>query len=71
MNVYGVIFIGIMAKAILEFFIFEFEALLSGDIGKRVLEEKIKEIVSQNVPLDEKICPNCQTKNRTNAKFCN
>jgi ribosomal protein L40E len=71
MNVYGLIFTGIMAKAILDSLSSEFEGLLDGEIGNRVIAKKVKKIVSQYVLFDEKICTNCQTKNKTSAKYCN
>jgi len=48
----------------------EFEGLLSEDIGKQVLEAKIKEIMPNHIPRDGKTCEKCQTMNRINAKFC-
>jgi ribosomal protein L40E len=70
-NGFGLMFIGIMAKAILDSLSSEFEGLLDGEIGNRVIEKKVKEIVSQYIPTDEKICPDCQTKNKISAKYCN
>jgi ribosomal protein L40E len=44
--------------------------LLSEDIGKQVLEAKIKEIMPNHIPRDGKTCEKCQTMNTINAKFC-
>jgi hypothetical protein len=71
MNVYAIMFLGIMAKAILDSLTSEFEGLLSGDIGKQILDAKIKEIMTTQISKDEKAYLECQTMNRANAKFCN
>jgi hypothetical protein len=63
-------FIGIMAKSIVNSLSSEFEALLSGNIANEILEKKVKEIISKNSPTNEKICPDCQTTNRASANFC-
>jgi len=40
------------------------------DIGKQVLEAKIKEIMPNHIPRDGTTCEKCQTMNTINAKFC-
>lgn len=65
------IFLGVMAKAILDSLSSEFEALLESDIGKKVLDKKVREVVIEYIPTNDlKICTNCQTKNGVNAKYC-
>ena len=53
MNDSGRIFIGVMAKVILDSLTAEFEGLLSGEIGNKVLDKKVKEIVSQYMAIDD------------------
>jgi hypothetical protein len=69
-NGFGLIFLGIMAKAILDSLSSEFEGLLEGEIGNRVIEKKVKEIVSQHLSTNDKICSSCQRKNRYDANYC-
>ncbi len=71
MDTYGTMFIGIMAKVILDSLSSEFEGLLDGEIGNRVIEKKVKEILSKNDLLNQKICSGCNTKNSSTAKYCN
>lgn len=71
MNVYGAIYTGVMAKAILDSLTAEFEGLLSSEIGSKVLNKKVREIVAEYMPLqEEKECLNCNTKNILKAKYC-
>ena len=71
MNDAGRIFIGVMAKAILDSLTAEFEGLLSGEMGNKVLDKKVKEIVSQHMPINDlKTCSSCQAQNRPNASYC-
>jgi hypothetical protein len=71
MNVYGLIFLGVMAKSILDSLTSEFEGLLSGEIGSNVLDKKVKEIVTQYLPIKGlRICPSCKNENLPNAKYC-
>ncbi len=71
MNVYGIIYTGVMAKAILDSLTAEFEGLLSSEIGSKVLDKKVREIVAEYIPQkEEKECSNCNTKNVLRAKYC-
>jgi hypothetical protein len=67
---YGIIFLGVMAKAILDSLSGEFQALLSSPIGNEVIEKKVKEVVSQHISSGMKKCPHCQTEIRLSAQFC-
>ena len=65
------IFIGVMAKAILDSLTAEFEGLLSNEIGNKVLDKKVREIVSEYIPINDlKSCSKCQVQNRPNAIYC-
>jgi ribosomal protein S27AE len=69
MNVYGIIFLGVMAKAILDSIAGQFQALLSSPISNEVIHKKVREIVSQYVASkDLKKCPNPQCGYHNDAK---
>jgi len=70
MNEAGIIFVGAMAKAILDSLAGEFEGLLSSEIGGNLIEKKVKQVVSQHITSSMKKCPRCQSEIRMNAQFC-
>lgn len=46
-NVFSRIFIGVMSKAILDSLTAEFEGLLSSEIGNKVLDKKVRDVVAE------------------------
>jgi hypothetical protein len=71
MNVYGLLFLDLMAKSTLDSLTSEFEGLLSGEIGSNILDKKVKEIVIQyRSTKGLRICTSCKNENLTNAKYC-
>lgn len=71
-NALSIIFVGVLAKAILDSLTAEFEGLLSSEIGSKVLDKKVREVVDEyNIPQkEEKECHKCNTKNILRAKHC-
>lgn len=70
-NIYSRIFIGVMAKSILDSLTAEFEGLLSSEIGHKALDKKVREVVAEYVSNNEqKECLSCNNRNRKDAGFC-
>jgi hypothetical protein len=70
-NEFGIIYIGTMVKAIIDLLSMQFGGLSSSAIGNEILDKKMKEVISQYfAKQDLKKCSNCQTENRSNAKYC-
>jgi len=70
-NEFGIIFIGTMVRAIIDLLSVQFGGLSSSAIGNEILDKKMKEVITQYfVTQDLKKCPNCQTENRNDAKYC-
>ena len=70
-NEFGIIFIGTMVRAIIDLLSVQFGGLSSSAIGNEILDKKMKEVITQYfVTQDIKKCPNCQTENRNDAKYC-
>jgi hypothetical protein len=70
-NEFGIIFIGTIVRAIIDLLSVQFGGLSSSAIGNEILDKKMKEVITQYfVTQDLKKCPNCQTENRYDAKYC-
>jgi hypothetical protein len=68
---YGVVYIGIIIKAIIDLLSTQFGGLSASAIGNEILDRKIGEVISQYFTTQAlKKCPNCQSENRGNAKYC-
>lgn len=68
---YGVVYIGIIIKAIIDLLSTQFGGLSASAIGNEILDRKIGEVISQYFTSQAlKKCPNCQSENRGNAKYC-
>ena len=70
-NDYGIIYIGTIVKTILDLLSAQFGGLSASAIGNEILDRKIGEVISQYFSTQAlKKCPNCQSENRDNAKYC-
>jgi hypothetical protein len=70
-NDYGIIYIGTIVKAIIDLLSTQFGGLSVSAIGNEILDRKIREVISQYFATqDLKKCPNCQSENRDDAKYC-
>jgi hypothetical protein len=70
-NDYGMIYIGIIIKAIIDLLSTQFGGLSASAIGNEILDRKIGEVISQYFATQAlKKCPNCQSENRGDAKYC-
>jgi hypothetical protein len=70
-NDYGTIYIGTIVKAIIDLLSTQFGGLSASAIGNEILDRKIKEVISQYFATQTlKKCPNCQSENRDDAKYC-
>jgi hypothetical protein len=70
-NDYGLIYIGTIVKAIIDLLSTQFGGLSASAIGNEILDRKIKEVITQYFATQTlKKCPNCQSKNRDDAKYC-
>jgi hypothetical protein len=70
-NDYGTIYIGTIVKAIIDLLSTQFGGLSASAIGNEILDRKIKEVISQYFATQIlKKCPNCQSENRDDAKYC-
>jgi hypothetical protein len=70
-NDYGIIYIGTIVKAIIDLLSTQFGGLSASAIGNEILDRKIKEVISQYFATQTlKKCPNCQSENRDDAKYC-
>jgi hypothetical protein len=70
-NDYGTIYIGTIVKAIIDLLSTQFGGLSVSAIGNEILDRKIREVISQYFATqDLKKCPNCQSENRDDAKYC-
>jgi hypothetical protein len=70
-NDYGIIYIGTIVKAIIDLLSTQFGVLSASAIGNEILDRKIKEVISQYFATQTlKKCPNCQSENRDDAKYC-
>ena len=70
-NDYGIIYIGTIVKAIIDLLSTQFGGLSASAIGNEILDRKIKEVISQYFATQIlKKCPNCQSENRDDAKYC-
>ena len=70
-NDYGLIYIGTIVKAIIDLLSTQFGGLSSSAIGNEILDRKIKEVITQYFATQTlKKCPNCQSENRDDAKYC-
>jgi hypothetical protein len=70
-NDYGIIYIGTIIKTIMDLLSAQFGGLSASAIGNEILDRKIREVISQyfaTQPL--KKCPNCQSENKDDAKYC-
>ena len=69
-NDYGLIYIGTVVKAIIDLLSAQFGGLSASAIGE-ILDRKIKEVISHYFATQTlKKCPNCQSENRDDAKYC-
>jgi len=70
-NDYGLIYIGTIVKAIIDLLSTQFGGLSASAIGNEILDRKIKEVITQYFATQTlKKCPNCQSENRDDAKYC-
>jgi zinc-ribbon domain len=70
-NDYGLIYIGTIVKTIIDLLSTQFGGLSASAIGNEILDRKIKEVISQYFATQTlKKCPNCQSENRDDAKYC-
>jgi|SRR5919197_3995626 hypothetical protein len=70
-NDYGIIYIGTIIKAIIDLLSAQFGGLSASAIGNEILDRKIGEVISQYFSTQaSKKCPNCQSENRGDAKYC-
>ena len=70
-NDYGLIYIGTIVKAIIDLLSAQFGGLSASAIGNEILDRKIKEVISHYFATQTlKKCPNCQSENRDDAKYC-
>ena len=70
-NDYGIIYIGTIVKTIIDLLSTQFGGLSVSAIGNEILDRKIREVISQYFATqDLKKCPNCQSENRDDAKYC-
>jgi hypothetical protein len=70
-NDYGLIYIGTIVKAIIDLLSTQFGGLSASAIGNEILDRKIKEVITQYFATQIlKKCPNCQSENRDDAKYC-
>ena len=70
-NDYGIIYIGTIVKTIIDLLSTQFGGLSVSAIGNEILDRKIREVISQYFATqDLKKCPNCQSENRGDAKYC-
>ena len=70
-NDHGLIYIGTIVKAIIDLLSTQFGGLSVSAIGNEILDRKIREVISQYFATqDLKKCPNCQSENRDDAKYC-
>ena len=70
-NDYGLIYIGTVVKAIIDLLSAQFGGLSASAIGNEILDRKIKEVISHYFATQTlKKCPNCQSENRDDAKYC-
>ena len=72
MNEPGMVFVGTMARAILDSLSAEFEGIiLSSRIANEVIEKKVRDIISREDPTQGlKKCPHCQSDLRSISKYC-
>jgi hypothetical protein len=70
-NDYGIIYIGTIVKTIIDLLSAQFGGLSASAIGNEILDRKIGEVISQYFATQAlKKCPNCQSENRDDAKYC-
>jgi hypothetical protein len=70
-NDYGIIYIGTIIKTIIDLLSTQFGGLSASAIGNEILDRKIREVISQYFATQAlKKCPNCQSENRDDAKYC-
>jgi hypothetical protein len=71
MNEPGMVFVGTMARAILDSLSAEFEGIISSRIANEVIEKKVRDIISLEDPTQGlKKCPHCQSDLRSISKYC-
>lgn len=71
MNEPGMVFVGTMARAILDSLSAELEGIISSRIANDVIEKKVREVISQQNPTQGlKKCPHCQSDVRSISKYC-
>ena len=71
MNEPGMVFVGTMARAILDSLSAEFEGIISSRIANEVIEKKVRDIISREDPTQRlKKCPHCQNDLRSISKYC-
>jgi hypothetical protein len=71
MNEPGMVFVGTMARAILDSLSAEFEGIISSRIANEVIEKKVRDIISREDPTQGlKKCPHCQSDLRSISKYC-
>jgi hypothetical protein len=71
MNEPGMVFVGTMARAILDSLSAEFERTISSRIANEVTEKKVRDIILQQNPTQGlKKCPHCQSDIRSISKYC-
>ena len=71
MNEPGMVFVGTMARAILDSLSAEFEGIISSRIANEVIEKKVRDVISQQNPMQGlKKCPHCQCDIRSISKYC-
>jgi hypothetical protein len=71
MNEPGMVFVGTMARAILDSLSAEFEGIISSRIANEVIEKKVRDVISQQNPTQGlKKCPHCQSDIRKISKYC-